>query len=196
MRPLTSPPRSGSMLSTSARIHSAHGWPRVLPTISRAGSAEPCLPARLWPRAPRCRSAPNFEARARVIERGGYGFGARTAALLGSAASSATAALVQQTLRATNPAEFMQAARSTASEDSPPLGTRLSMPLVMIQGEEDRDDTGRGRPGRPGRGQRRPACGGAAAGAIVRLPGCGHLPEIEFPECANALIREHLSGPQ
>jgi pimeloyl-ACP methyl ester carboxylesterase len=47
--------------------------------------------------------ARSVEARARMIERGGYAFGDRAAALLGSAATADTLALVQQTLRATNP---------------------------------------------------------------------------------------------
>ena len=129
--------------------------------------------------------ARNLEARARMIERGGYSFGERAAALLGSAASAATVARVRYTLRATNPAGFMQAARFTASGDAPPLGRGLSMPLLMIQGEEDRVT---------------PAAANADLLAavlprarIVRLPGCGHLPEVEFPERVNALIREHLA---
>ena len=48
--------------------------------------------------------ARSIEARARMIERGGYGFGDRAVALFGSAATTDTLALVQQTLRATNPA--------------------------------------------------------------------------------------------
>ena len=50
-------------------------------------------------------------ARAAMIEGGSYAFGERVSALLGAAASPETIALVQQTLRATNPAGFMQAAR-------------------------------------------------------------------------------------
>ena len=82
--------------------------------------------------------ARSIEARARMIDRGGYGFGDRAAALLGSAASADTLALVQQTLRATNPAGFVQAARFIARAEMPPLAAGLTMPLLMIQGEEDR----------------------------------------------------------
>jgi pimeloyl-ACP methyl ester carboxylesterase len=130
--------------------------------------------------------ARSLEARARMIARGSYGFGERAAALLGSAATATTVALVQHTLRATNPVGFMQAARFTASGDAPPIGAGLSMPLLMIQGEEDRVT---------------PAAGNADLLArvlpqsrVVRLPGCGHLPEVEFPERVNALIRGHLAG--
>ena len=64
--------------------------------------------------------ARSMEARARMIERGGYGFGERAAALLGSAGTADTLALAQQTLRATNPAGFMQAARFIAEAEMPP----------------------------------------------------------------------------
>jgi pimeloyl-ACP methyl ester carboxylesterase len=73
-----------------------------------------------------------------MIERGGYGFGDRAAALLGSAASADTLALVRQTLRATNPAGFMQAARFIAEAGMPPLAAGLTMRLLIVQGEEDR----------------------------------------------------------
>jgi pimeloyl-ACP methyl ester carboxylesterase len=127
-----------------------------------------------------------LEARARMIERGGYGFGERVEALIGSAASAETVALVQHTLRATNPAGFMQAARFGVSDDAPLLGAGLSMPLLIIQGEEDRVTM-------------------AAAHAellvaalpqarLVRLPGVGHLPEVECPDRVNQLIRDHLAS--
>src|SRR5215470_9575763 len=77
------------------------------------------------------------EQRARMIGRGGYGFGDRATALLGSAASAGTLALVQQVLRATNPAGFMQAVRFIANAEMPPLVAGLTMPLLMVQGEED-----------------------------------------------------------
>jgi pimeloyl-ACP methyl ester carboxylesterase len=82
--------------------------------------------------------ARTVEVRVRMIERGGYGFGDRAAALLGSAASADTLALVQQTVRATNPAGFMQAARFIGKAEMPPLAAGLTMPLLMVQGEEDR----------------------------------------------------------
>jgi pimeloyl-ACP methyl ester carboxylesterase len=139
--------------------------------------------ARAMPPVERARG---LEARAQMIARGGYGFGERVAALLGSAASADIIALVQQTLRATNPAGFMQAARSAASGDMPSLGAGLTMPILVIQGEEDRVT---------------PAAANAdlllsllPQARIVRLPGCGHLPEVEFPNRVNQLIREHLGS--
>ena len=128
--------------------------------------------------------ARGLEARAQMIARGGYGFGERAAALLGSAASVATVALVQQTLRATNPDGFMQAARFGASGEMPPLGSGLTMPLLMIQGAEDRVT---------------PAATNAERLAkviprarLVTLAQCGHLPEVEMPERVNQLIAAHL----
>src|SRR5690348_9433335 len=64
-----------------------------------------------------------LKARAAMIERGSYAFGERVSALLAAAASPETIALVQQTLRATNPAGFMQAARFLAGDGTPPLGS-------------------------------------------------------------------------
>jgi hypothetical protein len=56
------------------------------------------------------------EGRMRQVARGGYGFGERAAALLGSRASADTAAIVQNILRATNPKSFMQAVRCSTRE--------------------------------------------------------------------------------
>lgn len=131
--------------------------------------------------------AQSIEARARMIEPGGYAFAARAAALLGSAALADTVALVQHTLRATNAAGFMQAARLIAAE-MPPLGSGLTMPLLLIQGAEDRVTPA-------------PANAEALAASVphtrlVTLDGCGHLPEVEMPARVNALIEEHLGAPR
>ena len=88
--------------------------------------------------APPEERAQALRARAAMIECGGYGFGERVAALLGAKASPQTIAVVQHTLRATNPTGFMQAARFVTSGETAPLGAGLTMPLLLIQGEEDR----------------------------------------------------------
>src|SRR4029079_5984934 len=105
-------------------------------------------------------------------------------ALLGSTASPETIALVQQTLRATHSAGFMQAARLLTGGNAPRLGHRLKMPLLLIQGEDDRVT---------------PAAANAALLAkavpnarLVVLAGCGHLPEVEAPAQVNELIVGHL----
>jgi pimeloyl-ACP methyl ester carboxylesterase len=130
--------------------------------------------------------AKTLAARAQMIARGGYGFGERAAALLGSAASPATLALVQQTLRATNPAGFMQAARFAAQGDMPPAGSGLTMPLLLIQGEEDRVT--------PATVNARRLAAAVPHAELVMLPGCGHLPEAEMPQRVNQLIARHLGG--
>ena len=130
--------------------------------------------------------ARGLEARVRMVERGGYGFGERVAALLGAAASAETAALVQHTLRATNPVGYMQAARFIASGDMPSPGAGLVMPLLLIQGEDDRVTPSAANADR---------LAALVPGArLVRLAGCGHLPEFEMPGRVNDLIAAHLQG--
>lgn len=129
--------------------------------------------------------ARSVQARARMIERGGYGFGERAAALLGSAATTDTLALVQQALRATNPAGFMQAARFIAEAAMPPLAAGLTMPLLMVQGEEDRVT--------PAAANAELLAAALPHARLVMLAGCGHLPEVEFPSRVNDLIAAYLS---
>jgi pimeloyl-ACP methyl ester carboxylesterase len=120
-----------------------------------------------------------------MIAPGGYGFGDRAAAaLLGSAASGETLALVEHTLRATNPAGFMQAVRFGALGEMPPLSSGLPENLLLIRGKEDRVT---------------PEAMNAAlllavmpGAEIVRLAGCGHLPEVEAPQRCNELITQHF----
>ena len=129
--------------------------------------------------------ARSVEARVRMIERGGYGFGDRATALLGSSASADTWALVQQTLRATNPTGFMQAVRFIAEAEMPPLATGLTMPLLMVQGEEDRVTSA---------ATNAELLAAALPHArLVMLAGCGHLPEVELSSYVNDLIVAHLS---
>jgi len=127
----------------------------------------------------------SVEARARMIERGGYSFGDRAAALLGSAATADTLVLVQQTLRATNPAGFMQAARFIAEAEMPLLAAGLTMPVLMIQGEEDRVT--------PAATNAEPLAASLPHARLVMLACCGHLPEVELPSRVNDLITAHLS---
>jgi pimeloyl-ACP methyl ester carboxylesterase len=124
------------------------------------------------------------EVRARMIEHGGFGFGDRATALLGSAASADTLALVQHTLRAINPTGFMQAARFIAQAEMPPLGAGLAMPLLLIQGEEDRVA--------PAATNAELLAAALPDARLVMLAGCGHLPEVELPSRVNDLINRHL----
>jgi pimeloyl-ACP methyl ester carboxylesterase len=125
-----------------------------------------------------------LRARAAMIECGGYGFGERVAALLGAAASPETIALVQHTLRATNPAGFMQAARFLTGDETRPLGAGLTMPLLLIQGDEDRVT--------PAAANTELLASAVPNATIVMLPSCGHLPEAEAPARVNELIEQHL----
>src|SRR5262249_49551434 len=115
----------------------------------------------------------SLAARAAMITRGGYGFSDRAVALLGSAASPETVALVQHTLRVTNPAGFMQAARFAAGGETLPIGAGLTMKLLLIQGEEDRVT--------PADSNARVLAAAVPGARLVMLPSCGHLPEIEAP---------------
>ena len=127
-----------------------------------------------------------LRARAAMTARGGYGFSERVSALLASAASPQTITLVQQTLRATNPTGFMQAARFLTSGNAPPLGAGLTMPVLLIQGEEDRVT--------PAAANAELLVRAVPGARLVLLPGCGHLPEVEAPARVNELIEEHLSA--
>jgi pimeloyl-ACP methyl ester carboxylesterase len=127
-----------------------------------------------------------IDARAAQIASGGFCFGERAAALLGTQASPEIFDTVQQVLRATNPKGFMQAVRFGASASAPPTGAGLTMPLLMIQGADDRVT---------------PLAANAARLAesvprarIVVLEGCGHLPELEAPARVNQLVRDFLSS--
>jgi pimeloyl-ACP methyl ester carboxylesterase len=130
--------------------------------------------------------ARNIEARRQQIARGGYAFGERATALLGSLSSVETAALVRYTLRATNPKGFMQAARSIAGDDAPPLGAGLTMPLLLIQGDEDRVT--------PAAANAEKLAQAVPQAELVMLAGCGHLPEAEMPGRINDLVRRFLAA--
>ena len=125
-------------------------------------------------------------ARANMIERGAYAFSERATALVGSSASADTLALVVQTLRATNPSGFMQAARFINSDDILPLGSGLTMPLLMIQGDQDRVTPAESNAVR---------LAAAVSGArMVMLPGIGHLPVVEAPQVVNDLAAQHFGS--
>jgi pimeloyl-ACP methyl ester carboxylesterase len=125
-------------------------------------------------------------ARVKMIERGAYAFSERATALVGSSTSADTLALVRQTMRATNPSGFMQAARFVNSDDILPLGSGLTMPLLMIQGDQDRVTPAESNAAR---------LAAAVYGArIVMLPGIGHLPEVEAPQVFNELAAQHFGS--
>lgn len=123
--------------------------------------------------------------RQQQVAAGGYGLGARVAALLGKQATPETAALVREVLRATNPRGFMQAVRfGLGNYYTPDFAEQLSMPILLIQGAEDHVN---------------PTETNAAIlekvlpnARLVVLEGAGHLPEIEAPGRVNDLVSAFL----
>ena len=125
-------------------------------------------------------------AREQQIASGSYGFGDRVSALLAAKAGAETIALVQHVLRATNKRGFLQAAHFGLNTNfTPDLAARLDMPILLIQGAEDRVN---------------PTVSNAAIlvkavpdARLVVLDDVGHLPEIEAPEKVNELVVAFLA---
>ena len=67
----------------------------------------------------------------------------------------------------------------------PLLAAGLTMPVLMIQGEEDRVT--------PAATNAEPLAASLPHARLVMLACCGHLPEVEFPSRVNDLITAHLS---
>ena len=121
------------------------------------------------------------------IANGGFAFGARAAALLGSKATPETAAIVQHTLRATNPRGFMHGVKlALADFYAPDVADKFDFPLLMIQGSEDKVN---------------PLEKNAAVlikvlpqGRLEVLDGYGHLPEVEAPEIVNRMLMQFFAS--
>ena len=125
-------------------------------------------------------------ARQAQIGAGGYGFGARVAALLSTKASPETIALVQDVLRATNPVGFMQAVRFGLSNTYlPDFADRLTMPVLLIQGAEDRVN--------PTEHNAAILAKALPNARLIVLDGAGHLPEVELPGRVNELTAAFLA---
>lgn len=124
-------------------------------------------------------------AREKQVASGGFGFGARVDALLGSKTPPEVKPLVQGVLRATNPRGFLQAIKSGFAFHSLDHPAAFTMPVLLIQGSEDKvTPTERN--------------AGAFAKAIPSaklelLEGYGHLPEIETPARVNELIQKFMA---
>ena len=125
-------------------------------------------------------------AREAQVAAGGYGFGTRAAALVGPDASEQTIAMIQHVLRATNPDGFVRAVRFlTSNTYTPDFAARLTMPILLIQGEADAVT---------------PLASNAAVllqavpqARMMVLPGTGHLPEVERWETVNDLVRNFFN---
>ncbi len=122
-------------------------------------------------------------AREAQIGKGGFSFGARVAALLGSKAPPETAAIVQTTLRATNPHGFMQAVKLSLSDFyGPDVAGKFTFPVLLIQGSEDKIN--------PLEKNAAILITALPQGRLEVLEGYGHLPEVEAPDLVNRMLRQ------
>jgi pimeloyl-ACP methyl ester carboxylesterase len=120
------------------------------------------------------------------IAQGGFSFGARVAALLGSKAPPETAAIVQQTLRATNPRGFMQAVKLNLGDFyGPDVAGKFTVPVLLIQGSEDKIN--------PLEKNAAILIKALPQGRLEVLEGYGHLPEVEAPDLVNQMLRQFFA---
>jgi pimeloyl-ACP methyl ester carboxylesterase len=120
------------------------------------------------------------------IAQGGFSFGARVAALLGSKAPPETAAIVQQTLRATNPRGFMQAIKLSLGDFyGPDAAGKFTVPVLLIQGSEDKIN--------PLERNAAILIKALPQGRLEVLEGYGHLPEVEAPDLVNQMLRQFFA---
>jgi pimeloyl-ACP methyl ester carboxylesterase len=118
--------------------------------------------------------------------KGGFAFADRVAALLGSKAAPETAAIVQHTLRATNPRGFMQAIKLSLSDFyGPDVADKFTFPVLLIQGSEDKVNLL----------EKNAAILVKALpqGRLEVLEGYGHLPEVEAPDLVNRMLRQFFA---
>jgi pimeloyl-ACP methyl ester carboxylesterase len=122
--------------------------------------------------------------RAAQVATGGYGFGARADALLGSGVSPELRELVRNGVRATNPRGFMQAVYAVVTDDPSPeqVAAQVKVPVLLMTGSDDRVS---------------PVDTNAAVlqralpnATLEVLEGIGHLPQQEAPERVNGLLAE------
>ncbi len=123
--------------------------------------------------------------RQKQVAAGGFGFGARVDALLGSKTPPEVKPLVQNVLRATNPGGFMQAIKSGFAFHSLDHPGAFTMPLLLIQGSEDKVTPTERNAGAFAKA--------IPAAKLEMLEGYGHLPEIEAPKRVNDLIRKFMA---
>ena len=127
-------------------------------------------------------------ARAAQVATGGYGFGARVDALLGSSASPELKELVRNGSRATNPRGFMQAVHAAVTDDPSPeqVAAKVTLPVLLITGSEDRVT-----PVETNAAVLQRALPNAR---LEILEGIGHLPQLEAPERVNSLLADFFGN--
>lgn len=129
-----------------------------------------------------------FEARAARVRLGSYQYGdAGVDALVADAAPAWLRAHLVEIARGIQPEGLLRAVAFRLSDFySPDHAAALSMPVLMLQGAEDRINP------------RQDNCDRLlphlARGRLEVLPGVGHLPEVEAPEVFHRQVRDFLAG--
>jgi pimeloyl-ACP methyl ester carboxylesterase len=128
-----------------------------------------------------------MDGRKQQIKDGGYSFGSgRIAALVGKNTPEDKLNMIRGVLRATNRQGFIQACYFLYTiMDSRQLASKLTMPILMVQGTEDQVTP-------PARNSYvlKPLLGNAK---LVEVPGAGHLPEFEMPDIVNKAVLDFFA---
>jgi pimeloyl-ACP methyl ester carboxylesterase len=127
--------------------------------------------------------ASTIATRQAQIASGGYSFGARVDALLGSSPSPELVALVRNSARATNPRAFMQGVNLGLADGYSPdeVAASVRVPVLMISGSEDHVN-----PIETNAALLKKAMPKAR---LEIIKGIGHLPQVEAPDDVNRLLR-------
>jgi len=126
------------------------------------------------------------EFRKKSVETGGYTYGSgRVSAIVGKNTSEEKLTLLRGVLRATNPRPFMQVIYMVLNTDSRPIASKLTMPVLLVQGTEDQAAVAKDhsyvlKPLLPN-------------GKLLELSGVGHLPEFEVPDVFNKAVLEFFA---
>ncbi len=128
-----------------------------------------------------------MDGRKKQIQDGGYSFGSgRVAALVGKNTPEEKLTMMRGVLRATNPRGFIQACYFLYTiMDSRQLGSKLTMPVLMVQGTEDQVT-----PPAKNAYVLKPLLANAK---LVEVQGAGHLPEFEMPDIVNKAVLDFFA---
>lgn len=128
-----------------------------------------------------------FEARAQRVSQGSYQYGdAGVDAMVGAGTPQAVREMLVHIARGIQPEGLLRAVAFRLSDFySPDHAAALRMPVLMLQGSEDRINP------------REDNCDlllpHLARGRLELLPGVGHLPEVEVPQVYERLVRHFLA---
>jgi len=126
-------------------------------------------------------------ARAAQIASGGYGFGARVAALVAPGTAPETVELVRHVVRATNPRGFMHGVKLGIADGYSPdeVAPALDFPVLMISGSNDGVN--------PIKTNAALLAEAVPHAHLEILGGIGHFPEVEAPDRVNRLLRDFFA---